>query len=190
MTFGERIACLRKREKLSQEELADMLGLSRAAISMYEIDKREPDHETLQRLADFFGVSVDYLLCRTNEPNPRDVEGHPPVDMTPEEHRLLDAARHLDSDAVNHLARFVESVAAGQEPEARPGKVTPLHRREQSETLAKPKRKNSRPLPDTDNIAARRTGDENLLSETQGLIGDAQEEVREKHLRPHPRTTP
>ena len=68
--FGKRLAEIRKKKELSQYELADRLGFSRGQIANYEQGKREPDYETLQKLADFFNVSTDYLLGRTDEPVP------------------------------------------------------------------------------------------------------------------------
>lgn len=56
---------LRTNLKLTQQELADKLGLSRSAIGMYEKGEREPDFETLELIADFFNVDMDYLLGRT-----------------------------------------------------------------------------------------------------------------------------
>lgn len=90
MNLGERIARLRKMKGLSQDELADLLGVSRGAISMYEINKREPDYETLEKLATFFGVSTDYLLGRTDKPSRKDVplwldRDTPPTDIELEE---------------------------------------------------------------------------------------------------------
>jgi len=56
---------LRNSLKLTQQDLADKLGLSRSAIGMYEKGEREPDFETLELIADFFNVDMDYLLGRT-----------------------------------------------------------------------------------------------------------------------------
>lgn len=67
MSFGNRIAELRSEKRLTQEELAAKLGITRAALSHYENNRREPDHEFTQKLADFFQVSVDYLMCRTQD---------------------------------------------------------------------------------------------------------------------------
>jgi repressor LexA len=53
---------------MTQEDLAKSLKVSRGAVSMWEINQRTPDPETLQKLADFFGCSVDYLLGRVNTP--------------------------------------------------------------------------------------------------------------------------
>ncbi len=64
MTFGERLAYLRESQKLTQVELANLTLISRSRLSLYETDKREPDLQTVKQLADFFGVTTDYLLGR------------------------------------------------------------------------------------------------------------------------------
>ncbi|MGM0853105.1 MAG: helix-turn-helix domain-containing protein [Bacillota bacterium] len=56
------------RGKSTQEEVAGKLGISRARYSHYENGRSEPDTETLNKLADIFNVSTDYLLGRTNDP--------------------------------------------------------------------------------------------------------------------------
>jgi len=60
--FGKRIVELRKRRGLTQSELAKEMGISRSALSLYEIEKREPDIETLSKLAILFNVPVGYIL--------------------------------------------------------------------------------------------------------------------------------
>jgi transcriptional regulator with XRE-family HTH domain len=70
MKFSERLAELRKKHKMTQQELANKLGVSRGTIGMYEIGQREPDAETLKKIADFFNTTTDYLLGRTDDPNP------------------------------------------------------------------------------------------------------------------------
>ncbi|NEW07142.1 helix-turn-helix transcriptional regulator [Paenibacillus sp. SYP-B3998] len=64
--YGDRIALLREKHALTQEELANKLGISRAALSHYETSRREPDYDTINKVASFFKVSVDYLLGRTD----------------------------------------------------------------------------------------------------------------------------
>lgn len=66
MDFGNRLIELRDELNLTREELADKLNITYSALSKYETNKRFPDKETLGTIADFFNVSVDYLLCRTN----------------------------------------------------------------------------------------------------------------------------
>lgn len=65
-----RLRELRKNKGLKQRELGKLLSLSGVAISLYETGKRQPDTETLRKLANFFGVSTDYLLGETDDPNP------------------------------------------------------------------------------------------------------------------------
>lgn len=64
--FGSRIKNLRNAKGLTQEELAKQLGISRSALSLYELEKREPDIDTFKKIASFFGVSTDYLNGSTN----------------------------------------------------------------------------------------------------------------------------
>lgn len=66
--FGQNLAKLRKEKNLSQYKLAELMNFSRGQIANYEQGSREPDFETLERFADFFDVSIDYLLGRSNEP--------------------------------------------------------------------------------------------------------------------------
>lgn len=62
MTFGEKLAKLRKRDNYTQEQLADLLGVSRQAVSRWESDLAYPETDKLIKLAELFGCSVDYLL--------------------------------------------------------------------------------------------------------------------------------
>lgn len=62
MKFEEKLMALRKKSGMSQEELADRLGVSRQAISRWGLGSTLPDAPNLLKLSDLFGVSVDYLL--------------------------------------------------------------------------------------------------------------------------------
>ena len=53
---------LRKSAKMTQPELAQKLGISRSAISMYELGSREPDFETMEAIADLFNVDMNALM--------------------------------------------------------------------------------------------------------------------------------
>lgn len=68
MDFGTRLTALRKEKKLLQADLANKIGIARATYGAYEQGTRQPDFETLEKIADFFGVSTDYLLGRTDSP--------------------------------------------------------------------------------------------------------------------------
>lgn len=66
---GDKIAYLREKRGLTQEDLSTKLGISRASLSHYETNRRQPDYETLRNIANFFDISTDYLLGRTNDPH-------------------------------------------------------------------------------------------------------------------------
>lgn len=70
MTLGQKIQQLRKRDGLSQENLAEQLAVTRQTISKWELDQSTPDLDLLTRLADLFGVSTDYLI----RPEPAQLE--------------------------------------------------------------------------------------------------------------------
>lgn len=57
-----RLAC-----GLTQADMAEKINISKSTVSMYENGNREPDFETLEKIADFFNVDIDYLLGRTNK---------------------------------------------------------------------------------------------------------------------------
>ena len=65
--FKDMLKYFRMRDKLSQSELTDKLGLSASTISMYEVGKREPDFETEEKIADFFNTDLNTLRGRDTE---------------------------------------------------------------------------------------------------------------------------
>lgn len=66
-TFSERFTQLRKESRLTQEEIAKRLGVSKGTIGNYESGAREPkDFETLEMIADFFNCDIDFLIGRKN----------------------------------------------------------------------------------------------------------------------------
>lgn len=67
--FKDRLISLRKSKKLTQAEMANIIGVHRATYSNYETGLRNPDYETLKKIADFFDVTTDYLLGRVDDPD-------------------------------------------------------------------------------------------------------------------------
>lgn len=67
-SFDMRLKKLRNDRKISQLKLAMDIGINQNSISRYETGEREADYKTLIALADYFDVSVDYLLERTDNP--------------------------------------------------------------------------------------------------------------------------
>ena len=86
---------LREKRGLTLEQVADAVGLRNQYVSNYELGKRKPDYETLCNLADFFGVSVDYILGRTNDEKPasKNASGLSDYDV-----RVLDWFRSLPEE--------------------------------------------------------------------------------------------
>jgi len=66
MNFSKTLKTLRKEKHLTQGQLASYLNISRSTIAGYETKSRQPDFETLQRLADYFEVSIDFLITGEN----------------------------------------------------------------------------------------------------------------------------
>lgn len=63
-----RLKTVREKRGISQLKLAMDLGLTQNSVSRYESGAREADYKTLVALADYFNVSIDYLLERTDKP--------------------------------------------------------------------------------------------------------------------------
>ena len=68
MNFSERLAFLQKSKEITKKTIMDATGISLTAYFRYENGARVPDMSTLIALADFFGVSLDYLVGRTDNP--------------------------------------------------------------------------------------------------------------------------
>lgn len=67
--FSDRFKQLRAEHDLSQQSLATQLGLTKSSVNMYERGEREPGIETLETIADYFNVDMDYLLGKSDIPN-------------------------------------------------------------------------------------------------------------------------
>ena len=78
--FDKILKLLRNERQLSQQELADALGISKSYINMYERGERQPNFEVLETIADYFNVDIDYLLGRTSKTtkviNPNTLAAH------------------------------------------------------------------------------------------------------------------
>ena len=68
--YQNRLRDLREDRDLKQKDLAELLKIHQTTYSDYELDRLNIPISVLHTLADFYGVSVDYLLCRTNTKTP------------------------------------------------------------------------------------------------------------------------
>lgn len=96
MNFGLRIKHLRLEKGLTQEELAGKLGLKKSTISLYESNSRQPDYETLIKLADVFGVTIDGLFGRGDL-----------FPLTKEEKNILDCYKSLSANKKNEAESYL-----------------------------------------------------------------------------------
>lgn len=104
VNFAENLKALRRERNITQKYLADYLGLSINSYSQYELGHTEPNYKNLKKLADFFCVSIDYLLDSNSQPtnNYNKIElGNVSVEhtfspSTEDEEKLLSAFRLLD----------------------------------------------------------------------------------------------
>lgn len=113
--FAERLRKLREERGLSQQQLAERVNMARVTITMYEAGEREPDFETLAKLAQVLGASTDYLLGRTDNP-------YPPAGAPAEEEPwpegvqvLRRASSKLTPEKKRFLIRLIEATLAEEE---------------------------------------------------------------------------
>jgi MerR family transcriptional regulator, light-induced transcriptional regulator len=85
--FSTRLRELRARRKLRQKDLGEKLGVAQTTVANYEQGSRFPGEEMLERIADFFDVSLDYLLGRSGSSSPEESDYDP---LSPLARRYLD----------------------------------------------------------------------------------------------------
>lgn len=127
MTFGERLTQLRKEHGYNtRNEFADKLGIPSTTLRNYETDVREPGHIFLKQISELFNVSVDYLLCLTD-----DKEVLKTFRLRSTEQTLVERYRELDEHGLE-LVDFVllkeyERSCKESEAENTYNKVQPNH---------------------------------------------------------------
>ena len=106
--FQVRLKELREKAGYSQQGFADAIGVKQSTVGNWEAGAREPKFEIMERLADFFGVSVDYLLGKTDDPTPSSTE------MTEEEKNILGLLHKMSEDELKTVYK-ITSAMAGEE---------------------------------------------------------------------------
>lgn len=105
-----RIKELRTRHGMNQARLSNIIGVTRSTVSMWEINKSQPDSDMLIRLADLFGVSVDCILMHdtlsfSQKEKPVEIDG-----LADDERRLLDLFRRLNEEARYRLIDLADDM--------------------------------------------------------------------------------
>lgn len=113
MFSGERLKAIRKERGYTQQSLADALGIDRTTITGYEIDKGLPQPAILRALADRLQVSIDYLMCRTDNPD------LPPASESDEVRLLIRTWDELSDADRKDVRSFVERKRAQRQKEAK-----------------------------------------------------------------------
>ena len=98
---------LRQLKGLTQQELADKLGLSKFNISDYEIGRTEPDIQTLKKFADFFEVSIDYILKNSNS---KDIPIEPDIEMDDFQFALYGEVKDLTDEQKQDLMDMIKII--------------------------------------------------------------------------------
>lgn len=114
----ERLRALRQERNISQQKLADIIGVTQQAVYKYEHGLAQPDFNTLIHLSEFFHVSVDYLIenpefDRTITYSARgdgDKDTIIDIDITPTEYHYLSLYRHIAPETRQHLIHIMEAI--------------------------------------------------------------------------------
>ena len=105
----ENLKALREAKKITQSKLGEYLGAKKSAISLWESGKRQPDQETLVRIANFFNVTVDYLLGRDSTPASVPAQEKAPAD-DPLTEQIMAKARMMNEEELRQLLRIMDAV--------------------------------------------------------------------------------
>lgn len=101
---------LRSKRKISQQKLAEIIGVSQQSINKYENHAVEPDIHTLMVLADFFHTSVDYLVGHTDADHV--IEPVFPFELNQEEIGIINNYRHLSEKEKKSIQMVMENYLA------------------------------------------------------------------------------
>lgn len=103
----ENLKLLRKEKGISQQQLADIIGVTQQSINKYENHKIEPDIDTLIKLAVFFDTSVDYLIGHSSIRHV--IEDVRRYDLNSDEIRLVEGYRLLSKTQKETLQQVIEA---------------------------------------------------------------------------------
>ena len=102
--FRDVLKQLRKRENMTQGDLAKALNISRSTIAMYETDIRNPDHDTMLKISKLFNVSMDFLYEK--ELPTEDGE------LSENKRKLIEWARTVPDEKVEPILQALQSILA------------------------------------------------------------------------------
>lgn len=101
--FSDVLKQLRKRHNMTQGDLSTTLGITRSAISMYEMGTRMPDYDMMKRISDLFNVSMDYLYEREPAAEPS---------LSENRQKLIEWAKTVPEDKIDAVLQAMQSILA------------------------------------------------------------------------------
>lgn len=111
--FATRLKELRLKRGLTQKELAQKLNMQNTAISKYELNQRKPDTETLLEIANFFNISIDYLLGNTDKKEPN-TENDIPQEYS-DKYKVTKKDLKQHDEVLEHAQAFMMDDKVGEE---------------------------------------------------------------------------
>lgn len=105
--FGRKLKELRLEKNINQSDLGRIIGISPSTVGMYEREQRFPDKDILLKIADYFEVTVDYLLGRTDErsPKPKLDEGVKTISAY-----KINPHEDISEEGINKINEYIEMV--------------------------------------------------------------------------------
>ncbi len=113
-SIGERLRKLRERMNFSQQRMADVLGVAQPSINRYEHGQSAPSIDILVKYADYFDVSMDYIVCRCDEPQGKLYQAKPPIEDNPELAKFVEMCFEPDSPMNEQLKKTLLKMLAGE----------------------------------------------------------------------------
>ena len=105
-----RLKMLRIEQGITQDELAGKLKINRNAISRYENGKRQPDYEILKKIADYFSVSIDYLLDRES-PNPSPEISAQALNLMQTDHKMQELYANINDLSEEESRKIIDYIS-------------------------------------------------------------------------------
>ena len=108
MNFKNVFYNLRKENNLSQLEIANLTGFAKNTVCAWEKGRAQPNFETLMKLADYFNVSIDYLLGRENDYGVIEIKNN---SLSENENQLVNLFRKLNERDQNKVLGYIQALA-------------------------------------------------------------------------------
>jgi transcriptional regulator with XRE-family HTH domain len=117
--FAKKLKELREAAGMTQQELAEKIGMKRASVAAYEASGQEPKYDILQKLAGVFSCSTDYLLGRSNirdageyaalQDDPELLEFWEQINANPDMQLMYKKAKNLTPDALRQIIKIIKT---------------------------------------------------------------------------------